>query len=258
MLAVLSPSKTLAECEAVAKLPTGVKAAQPAFLKRSVELVDVLRGYSPADLKSLMGISDKLALLNCQRYQDFSTPFTPKNATPALLTFKGDVYEPMGADRYTPKQWQFAQAHLRILSGLYGLLGPCDFIQPYRLEMGIGLNNAKGKNLYEFWGKDITKELNKALAASGDETLINLASEEYFKAVSPKALKGQLVNIIFKDMHKGALKIIGLHAKKARGTMADWMITKGVAKPEGLKKFTGLGYAYAPKLSDAQNWVFTR
>ena len=205
-----------------------------------------------------MDLSDKLAHLNYDRYQTFSTPFTPDNARQALLAFKGDVYAPMEVASYTKKQFEFAQAHLRILSGLYGLLKPLDLMQPYRLEMGTSLPNSRGKNLYEFWEKRIAKAINNDLKNHKNKIVINLASVEYFHSVKPELLDGTLLTIAFKEKHKGGLKVIGLFAKKARGMMANFIIKNGIYDSAELKGFTQDGYSYQRTLSNEQEWVFTR
>lgn len=253
MILVLSPSKTL-------DYETPIKAAhtQPEFLKDAVELVEVLRGYTPNKLSALMDISDKLAQLNAQRYRDFTTPFTVKNARQALLAFKGDVYEGIDIEHYSAEDFAFAQKHLRILSGLYGVLRPLDLMQPYRLEMGTRLKNAQGKNLYDFWGERITQSLNKALKSEDSGVLVNLASEEYFHAVRAQALKGHILHIQFKEKRGNKLQIIGLMAKKARGVMTDWVIRNRLYDINMLKNFNESGYRYEDQLSTADTVVFVR
>lgn len=252
MLLVLSPSKTL---NYSTHSPL-FAATTPELLEESKKLVKILRRYDADQLSDLMGISEKLALLNVERFHQFSLPFTPANARPALLAFKGDVYAPMKVERYGKEDFAYAQKHVRILSGLYGVLRPLDLMQPYRLEMGTPLKTSAGRDLYEFWGDRITDSLNDALGRDG--TLINLASAEYFKAVRPRKLKGRLVHIVFKEKHKGGLKIIGLFAKKARGMMADHIIRHRLTGAEGLKDFREGGYRFTPSLSDSKSWVFVR
>jgi len=251
MILVLSPSKTL-DFETRPRIATHT---MPDMLKESRTLIKELRGYTPKKLSALMDISDKLAALNVQRYKDFATPFTPANARQALLAFKGDVYGPIEVDSYSKDDFAFAQKHMRILSGLYGLLRPLDLIQPYRLEMGTRLKNPKGRDLYSFWGEGITQALNEA---NKSKVLVNLASEEYFKAVKPAQLDGRLINIIFKENQKGKLKIIGLFAKKARGMMANYIVKNRVVDEEELKHFKAGGYQFQPALSNAMDWVFVR
>lgn len=255
MLALLSPSKTL-DFEPVT-LP--VVPSQPEFLEETQELVDRMREIRPSGLKKLMGISDKLATLNAERYRAFSFPFTADNAKPALFAFKGDVYEPLTLANYSEEDIRYADAHLRILSGLYGLLRPLDLIQPYRLEMGIPLKNARGRDLYAFWGLKITQAINAALKPHPEPIVINLASQEYFRAVQPERLEGTLLNIVFLDQ-KGTAepKIVGLYAKQARGMMADFIVRHRIESIEGLKAFNAQNYRFNPARSDEGALVFLR
>jgi len=252
MLMVLSPSKTLDESSALPKLATTL----PACLDEAGELVKILRNYSAPKLSQLMDIIDKLAALNAARYAEYSTPFTAKNARPALYLFKGDVYEPMAVAEYGKKELDYAQQHLRILSGLYGVLRPLDLMQPYRLEMGTRLANKKGKDLYAFWGSRISEELNAAMGKK--PLLVNLASEEYFSSVKIDVLTAPVLHIAFKEKQKDKLKVVGLFAKRARGMMADFAIRNKIKSPENLKEFNGGGYAFQPRLSGPEQWVFTR
>ncbi|MDX1467150.1 MAG: peroxide stress protein YaaA, partial [Halomonas sp.] len=206
----------------------------------------------------LMGISDKLAGLNAARFAEWHTPFTPENAKPAAQAFQGDVYVGLEADTFDDDDNAFAQEHLRILSGLYGLLRPLDLIQPYRLEMGTRLENPAGKDLYAFWKATLTAELDRAVAESGSPALVNLASNEYFKAIDTKRLASRVITPVFKDEKNGKLKIISFYAKKARGLMAAWMIHQRLDDPEGLKDFDVAGYAFDPALSEGDTLVFTR
>lgn len=254
MLLILSPSKTQAFESPFPKLACTL----PELRNDSLLLVKELKKYTPAKLESLMDISPKLAALNHARYQAFTPDFTESNARPALLAFRGDVYDGLQADSFSKADIAFAQSHLRILSGLYGALRPLDLIQPYRLEMKTKLKTPRKKDLYDFWGSRITEQLNDALAASENDTLINLASEEYFKAVQPKALHGSIITPVFKEYHKGKLQIIALFAKKARGMMAHYAITQRLKTPEGLKKFTQCGYRFDSALSTEHEWIFTR
>lgn len=254
MLLVLSPSKTL-DFESKPRIATH---SLPDMLKESQALVKELRAYTPKKLSVLMGISDKLAALNARRYKDFSTPFTLANAKQALLAFKGDVYEPIEVESYGRDEFAFAQEHVHILSGLYGLLKPLDLIQPYRLEMGTRLKNPRGKDLYAFWGGRITQAVNKTLAGHKRKVLLNLASEEYFSAVQPDKLEGQLIHIVFKENQKGKLKIIGLFAKKARGMMANYIIRNHIDDADALKAFHDGGYHFEKSLSSPDKWVFVR
>lgn len=206
----------------------------------------------------LMHISDKLAELNHERYQQFALPFTPDNAKQALLAFKGDVYLGFELEAYEEEDFDFAQTHLRILSGLYGLLKPLDLMQPYRLEMGTKLKNRRGKDLYEFWGNRITTHLNEAMQAAGTETLVNLASNEYFKSVNQDKLKGRIITPIFKEEREGQLKMIALFAKKARGLMSNFAIRHRLTDVEDLKHFRAEGYTFRPEASTDDQWLFAR
>ncbi|MGJ7459148.1 peroxide stress protein YaaA [Halomonas sp. MA07-2] len=254
MLSVISPAKTL-DFETPA---TTAMYTQPDFLDRSRELIEILRDLSPQRLSELMGISDKLAALNAARYGDWETPFTPDNAKPAAQAFQGDVYLGLEADTFGEDDNAFAQDHLRILSGLYGLLRPLDLIQPYRLEMGTKLENPAGRDLYALWKGTLTEELDHAVTQSGSPVLVNLASNEYFKAIDPKRLQARVITPVFKDEKNGKVKIISFYAKKARGLMAAWMIRERLDDPEGLKDFAEAGYAYNPAMSKSDTLVFTR
>jgi cytoplasmic iron level regulating protein YaaA (DUF328/UPF0246 family) len=254
MLTVISPAKTLD----FDTPPTTRKKTQPVLLERSAELVEEARNLSPDDIGGLMGVSANIAELNHQRFMNWQRPFTLKNAKQSLLAFKGDVYVGLEAETLGPAQLDFAQQHLRILSGLYGLLRPLDLMQPYRLEMGLTFANRGGKNLYEFWGDAITVVLDKALRKSGTKVLVNLASNEYFRAVHPKALDADIITPVFKDLKGDRYKVISFFAKKARGQMARFIIEKELNEPDGMKKFKADGYRYNRAESDARQWVFTR
>jgi len=254
MLFVISPAKSLD----FDTPPVTTEYSQPAFLARSRLLVERLRELSPAELSRLMDISDALAVLNVTRYADWAPPFTLDNAKQALLAFNGDVYEGLDAASLAPAALVWCQQHLRILSGLYGLLRPLDLIQPYRLEMGTKLANAVGKDLYAFWGEEITQALNADLPESGPAVLVNLASEEYFKSVKPKALKARIVNCVFEDWKGGRYKIISFYAKRARGLMVRYAASHGLSQPEGLQGFNLDGYAFVPEVSDGDTYVFRR
>lgn len=254
MLFLLSPAKSLNfDIEVKGFDPT-----LPRFLADSKILITILKKFSAKDLSQLMKISDKLASLNYQRFQDFSTPFNTKNSKPALFVFDGDVYEGIDVKNYKKAELDFAQQHLRILSGLYGILLPLDLMQAYRLEMGTSLKNPNGKNLYEFWQEKITAYLNEELAKHQEKTILNLASEEYFNAVDTKKIKGKIINIIFKEKKGKDYKIIGLFAKKARGLMADFIIKNKIQKPEEIKKFKLQSYKFHQEFSDENNWCFCR
>ncbi len=253
MLMVISPAKTLDY--------NGRNFADftiPAYLERSQTLIDQLRDLSPEDLGRLMKISPKLAHLNLNRYQTFSVPFDLDNAKQTLLVFKGDVYKGMDLDSYDAEDLNFAQTHLRILSGLYGILRPLDLMQPYRLEMGTKFKNPKGKDLYDFWGSQIAIAINQALETHPDSYLVNLASAEYFKAIAQKALKAKVLNIVFKEQKNSVLKVIALYAKRARGLMVDYAIKHRIQDVEDLKNFSAEGYQYKSNLSTENTWVFGR
>lgn len=254
MLIVVSPAKTL---DYETPLPIS-KISQPAFMKRSAELVEILRDYTPKKLGGLMSISDKLAELNVNRFEAWEPKATKKNARQAMFAFKGDVYQ--GLDAYTMKETDilFAQDHFRMLSGLYGVLRPLDLMQPYRLEMGTKLAGDHGNNLYDFWGPDITDALNKQLKKIGSDVLVNLASNEYFSSVIPSKLKATVISPVFKDFKNGKYKLISFFAKKARGTMSGWMIRKKVTDPKKLVKFAEDGYRYSAEESTENKPVFLR
>ncbi len=254
MLVVISPAKTLdLETEA----PTSVS-TKPAFIKEAGQLMEQLRQQSPDELSSLMGISQKLGELNYQRNQNWATPFNLKNAKQAIYTFHGDVYAGFDATSLTEKQMQFAQERLRILSGLYGLLRPLDLMQAYRLEMGTKFANDKGDNLYQFWGDKLARALNRQASAVKTDTLINLASNEYFGSLPEAELKLKIVTPVFKDMKNGRYKIISFFAKKARGRMAAYIMRKGLKRPDSLKRYHEDGYRFDAESSTATEWVFLR
>jgi len=254
MLFVVSPAKNL---DYESPLATNLY-SQPELLEHAQELVERCVQLTPADLSSLMGISDKLAGLNAARFGEWSQPFSPENARPAVLAFNGDVYTGLDAASLDDNGFEFAQQHMRILSGLYGILKPLDLMQAYRLEMGTKLDNNRGKNLYEFWGELITNHLNDALATQGDDVLINLASNEYFKSVKKKSLNATIITPAFKDWKNGQYKMISFFAKKARGLMARYIIDNQVSNVEQLKAFNYGGYEYNSELSKNNEWVFTR
>lgn len=254
MLIVLSPAKTL-DYETPVKV---TKATMPDFIPRSAELVSVLRELPPTAIASLMKISDPLAQLNADRFAGWSATFDRDNSRQAVLAFNGDVYDGLDARSLDKKQLDWAQRHLRILSGLYGLLRPLDLMQPYRLEMGTKLANPGGRDLYAFWGDEITQALNKALAAAKSTALVNLASEEYFKSVRPGLLDVPVVTPVFEDWKGGKYKIISFFAKRARGLMARYAIEHGITDPEQLKAFDSDGYVFDPSASKALSWVFRR
>jgi cytoplasmic iron level regulating protein YaaA (DUF328/UPF0246 family) len=254
MLTVLSPAKTL---DYETPLPIS-KSTKPLFAAKSAELIDLLREYSPKQLAKLMSISDKLATLNVERYEAWEPKATKSNARQAILAFKGDVYQGLDAWSFKQADFDFAQDHLRMLSGLYGALRPLDLMQPYRLEMGTRLKNDQGKDLYDFWDDTITLELNKQLKKNGDTVLLNLASNEYFKSVQVDRLKADVIAPVFKDQKNGKYKIISFFAKKARGIMSGWIIRKKITDPKKLIKFAEAGYYYCPEESTDKNPVFYR
>ncbi|MNZ46412.1 hypothetical protein D3C78_640930 [compost metagenome] len=254
MLLVISPAKTL-DYETP---PVTPRHTQPQYLDHAQELIQQLRELSPAQIAELMHLSDKLAGLNAARYGSWHPDFTPANAKQALLAFKGDVYTGLNAEDFNEADFDFAQQHLRMLSGLYGLLRPLDLMQPYRLEMGTKLANARGKDLYAFWGERISTWLNEALAAQGDDILLNLASNEYFSSVKRKALNARVIDTEFKDLKNGQYKIISFYAKKARGLMARYVIKERLQGPEGLKDFNYQGYRYSVEHSRPDSLVFLR
>lgn len=256
MIVLLSPAKSLDFSPS--RLDT---ATQPAALDQSEALVARMRRFDANGLRDLMGISEKLAALNVERFRSFATPFTPSNAKQALLAFKGDTYRDLPLDAYDDADFEYAQRHVRILSGLYGLLRPLDLIQPYRLEMGTRLTTERGRDLYAFWGDRITEAVNRALAEQGDvrdDVVVNCASDVYFKAVDPGRLEGRVVKPIFKDYKKGTYKVISFYAKRARGLMADFVVRGRVATVQGLKDFEGAGYRFDPKGSTESELVFLR
>jgi cytoplasmic iron level regulating protein YaaA (DUF328/UPF0246 family) len=249
MLVLLSPSKKLDE---ESKVPTQ-NYSQPQFLADAEILSSGLKKLTRGDISDLMGLSQNLSDLNYTRYQNFKVPFTQQNARPALFTFKGDVYDKMDVENYSDTDLEFAQNHIRILSGLYGILKPLDLMQPYRLEMGTKYKNKRGHNLYGFWDSKLTENIN----AEESELVLNLASNEYFKAIKPKALKANLLDITFKQYKDGQLKNIGLMAKRARGLMADFVIKNKITDKDKIMDFNAGGYSFAPDLSTDKNWTFT-
>ncbi len=254
MLIVISPSKTLDFSSNTFDVHT-----QPRQLRKSQELINITKKMSAEDLSVLMKISNKLGQLNWQRFQDFTQPFQLSNSKQALLAFKGDVYAGINADQYSADDLTFAQQHLRILSGLYGALKPLDLIQPYRLEMGTRLNNSQGKNLYAFWGNQVTDLLNQDLSKdSSPPCLVNLASKEYYKVIKPKELQAEIITPVFKENKAGELKTIGIHAKRARGLMTNYIIKNRISNIEQLKEFSEENYKYRSSLSSDKEWIFSR
>jgi len=254
MLIVLSPAKKL-DFSSPLRAPA---CTQPAFPAQSQILIDVLRQKSPDELALLMGLSEKLAVLNAERFRRWHAPFSPDNARPAVFAFRGDVYQGLDADSLGDGDIAFAGEHLRILSGLYGLLRPLDLIQPYRLEMGTRLAVGAASNLYQFWGAAITEGVNDALQRQGDNILINLASAEYFRAIQPKQLNGRIITPVFRERKGDGYRVIGIHAKRARGLMSRFIITNRLTEAEAIRDFAADDYAFNPALSDGDTWAFTR
>lgn len=253
MLMLISPAKSLDMQAACPKIdPTHAR-----FLDDSQQLIDQLQEFTPEEIKNLMGISEKLSELNYQRFQSW-TQLADAEQCLTLFAFKGDVYQGLAAETFSVDEVEFAQQHLRILSGLYGLLRPLDLMQAYRLEMGTKLKNRYGANLYAFWGDKIAELIKADMPAKEAPELVNLASNEYFKAVKPKLIDGSLITPVFKDFKNGHYKIISFYAKKARGMMVNYAIKHKITQAEELKNFTSAGYRYADELSDTKQWVFIR
>jgi cytoplasmic iron level regulating protein YaaA (DUF328/UPF0246 family) len=251
MLILLSPAKTLDESRPTRALP----ASQPAFLAEAARLNQLLRNYDATSLAALMDISPKLAELNVTRNHRFALPLTSEHAKPSILCFKGDVYTDIRVDAYSDEELAFLNQHVGILSGLYGLLRPFDWMLPYRLEMGTTLPGEHGKNLYQFWDTRITKHIQQILALHPVPVVINLASTEYSKVLQ---WDFPCITPVFKESKNGKLSVVGLFAKRARGAMTDYMVTQRISDPEQLKGFTQGGYRYTPELSSAWEWVFVR
>lgn len=254
MLLLLSPAKSL-DYDTPAD---GVPHTLPQFISQSAELIDVLKHKTPEQIAELMDLSDNLAALNVARYEAWRPKFTAKNSKQALLAFNGDVYDGLEAKTLKPKELEWAQDHVCILSGLYGVLRPLDWMQPYRLEMGTALANPQGQNLYQFWGASIAQHLNAQLAKDKTPVVVNLASQEYFKAVDQKVLNARVIECVFEDYKGGKYKIISFFAKRARGLLARYAIQHHLKKPEKLKEFDLEGYSFAESVSDADRWVFRR
>jgi uncharacterized protein len=254
MLMLLSPAKMMNFDPA----PDAPKATRPALAKDIAEIAEVAKKLKPAQLKKLMGISDKLVELNYQRLQALKTSGKPPGAKQAALTFAGDVYRGLDANSLAPADLEFAQNHLRILSGLYGLLRPLDAIQPYRLEMGSRLKNPRGSNLHAFWGPAIANELDKVVKTHVDPTIVCLASNEYAKGVDRNALNAPFIMFNFKEVKDGKTRAMMIFVKQARGMMARWAIENRIEKASDLKKFKTGGYKFSKTLSSDDEWIFTR
>tara|TARA_B100000809_G_scaffold112632_1_gene111179 strand:- start:4753 stop:5517 length:765 start_codon:yes stop_codon:yes gene_type:complete len=254
MITLLSPSKKLnfneqnivhshTECD---------------FIQSAELLANEAKNLTENDLKDLMHISDNLAKLNRERFDRWSLPFSPSNAKQAILAFDGGVYSGLKAEDFKEKDFDFAQNHLRILSGLYGILKPLDLIQPYRLEMGVSFKNNRGKNLYEFWKKDLTKNLNNTLKEHRNPTIVNCASVEYFSAIDLKDFEGKILSIVFKEYRNDELKFISFNAKKARGLMTQYIMKNEIDTNNNIKDFNYEDYNFDSKLSDESTFIFTR
>lgn len=251
---LISPAKTL-DFERVAVTP---ELTRPRFLAQSAELIGALRPKSVDEIADLMDLSQPLASLNVERYAAWSNRFTARNSKPAVLAFDGDVYDGLNASSLSQEDLSWAQQHVSILSGLYGLLRPLDRMQPYRLEMGTALATAGAKNLYEFWGDTLVRQLNRQLASSHPAVIVNLASQEYFRAVQHKTLKARVIECVFEDWKPGGYKVISFFAKRARGLMLRHAIDHRLAAPEGLKKFKSDGYRFESSVSEPDRLVFRR
>ncbi len=254
MLFLLSPAKALDYDTPAGATPH----TQPLFVKQSAALIDILKEKSPQEIASLMSLSDALAQLNVARYQAWRPKFTAQNSKQAVLAFNGDVYEGLDAKSLKPQDLEWAQSHVAILSGLYGVLRPLDWMQPYRLEMGTSLANDKGSNLYKFWGTQIADYLNERLSGEPEPIVVNLASQEYFKSVDRKALKARVVECVFEDFKGGKFKVISFNAKRARGLMARYAVTHQVKTPKVLEGFNAEGYVFDASASEPDRKVFRR
>lgn len=250
MFFLLSPAKSLnAECIDI------MGDHRPALLKDTAQLVELMKQKEPDSIKDLMGVSDSIAELNYHRYQSFQIPYSRESSFPAITLFDGDVYKNIKTDQWSSEDFIFAQNHGFILSGLYGLIRPLDRILPYRLEMGTPLKNARGKNLYEFWGELITDQIRAALKG---KPLVNLASNEYFKSIKVNKLEADVIQVDFKEMRNGKLKMIGFNAKRARGMMADYIVRERLKDPIQLKEFNLEGYQFDSENSSTSHYLFTR
>lgn len=254
MLLVISPAKTLDYLSKVTIKTYTI----PDYLEDSQLLINRARRYSVLDLAELMQVSRQIAELNFQRFESWKVPFTTRNARQALLAFKGDVYTGLDVDSFTSADLKYAQSHLRILSGLYGLLRPLDLMQPYRMEMGRRIDTERGRNLYQFWHGRITEGLNKQLKRLKTGYLVNLASQEYFKSIDSGHLNAEIITPEFRDWKNGQYKMIGVYAKKARGQLSRFIIQNRMTVPESIKSFSADGYRFNPEISTDGKWVFTR
>ena len=255
MIFLLSPAKSL---DYDTPVPVDLPSTKPMFMRDAGELIDILKDKAPVQIATLMDLSDKLSSLNVARYQAWRPRATSKNAKQAVLAFNGDVYEGLDAESLSNEQLLWAQEHVLSLSGLYGALRPLDLLQPYRLEMGIPLVNARGKNLYQFWGTTIAEYLNRQLKKDKAPVVVNLASQEYFKAVDIKHLKARVVECVFEEYRNGRHKVISFFAKRARGLMARYAIQKRITQVEKLQAFKADGYAFDANASNIERYVFRR
>lgn len=255
MIVLLSPAKSIDS----AKIDRNEKPTQPSFLEESAMLANAMKKYSPGKLSRLMKINANLAQLNAQRYQEWNTPFTESNAKPTLFSFRGDVFLGLDAASLDEEAVMFAQDHLRILSGLYGILRPLDLMQPYRLEMGLPLKFRRYKNLYHFWSDKLAKFIEEEAELQDDPpVIVNLASEEYFSAVGPHIKKSTVIKPVFKENKNGKYRFIHVFGKKARGLMTRFILENKITDPEQMKLFDSEGYYYNDRLSEGNEWVFTR
>ncbi len=254
MITVISPAKKI-DLKSENRIPGH---STPAFLDKSALIIGELRKFAPTDLAVMMNVSSDIANLTFERISQWETPFSNQDSLQALLSFKGDVYRGIDAGSFTPEDFEFSQDHLRIISGLYGLLRPLDLIQPYRLEMGSSIRLAGDKSLYRFWTNTLTSALNREIEKRKVKVLINLSSQEYFKAINANNLRAKIITPVFKENRNDKYKVVGILAKKARGLMTRFIIKKRIADPENLKLFSEEGYTYDDNLSSETEWVFTR
>jgi len=254
MITIISPAKKLEQSsQAITNQHTS-----PEFLRDAELLIDELRKLSPQDIEKLMGVSRDIAEMNYERFMRWTSNLSKDNAQQAIFMFNGHAYKKLESKSLNKKDHEFAQQHLRILSGLYGILRPLDLIQPYRLEMSTPLTTERGNNLYEFWNNKINEHLNSVLQEQKKPTLINLASQEYFKAIKPNSIKGNIITPIFKEKKNNEYKTIAVYAKKARGAMTRFIIKEKINHPEALKSFEEDGYVFNQEYSSENEWVFTR